>query len=193
MQTWSLRMQAIRGKKKIFLFPGKSYLDATMLLHTKTDNTRKYITHAPKMRLHISSLRTGIGTVLERGTPCTHTQGESTFSAVFLNLHFKVTHSPRNYAQGSRRIPRPQKLHHRRQRQLGPSTRPAWRLAGPKARPGRAGRGTEGHRDGPYLAGHLGQAHPRHLRSRRSVRGGPRDPSSLPRRPVGLQVSYLFI
>lgn len=53
--------------------------------------------HTPKRRLHISSLHTGIGMILER-----EALDEPTFPAVFLNLHFQVTHSPRSYVRGSR-------------------------------------------------------------------------------------------
>lgn len=53
--------------------------------------------HAPKRRLHISSLPTGIGMILER-----ETLDESPFPAVFLNLHFQATHAGRSSVQGSR-------------------------------------------------------------------------------------------
>lgn len=58
-----------KEKSRSFLF-WASHLDASILLHTRTSNARKYITHALKGRLRIPPPHTRKGMVLE--TPCTH-------------------------------------------------------------------------------------------------------------------------
>lgn len=116
-----------------------------------------------------------------------HTRDESTFSAVFPNLHFKVTHSPRNYVQGLQAHPAPSETKKNRLRtQLSLAT-PAVCKPQSLASPG-------GKRGRPYLAGHLGQAHPRHLWSRWSAGGTGRASGSFQPPPTpGRYASFFFI
>lgn len=170
MQTWGLRMDTIRGKKKkelIFLFLGKSYLNVSTLLHTRTGNTKKN-TQALQEE---AALRMGTGMVLERETPRAHTRDGSTFSAVFPNLHFQVPHFPRNNVQapGSSHTTRNQTT--TCQGNSAHLTRLGRRMARPKAWP----RGREEREAVPCWASWPGPSSPPAVQALRRQHGqGPR-------------------